>query len=297
MSEVKSVVDCNNLLGEGVIWIPAEKALYWVDIIDNKLFRFLPKSNKLDIIEAEPNISSFIPTSIQELYIATFADGVKLYDGKDFYPIIDPEADKVENRCNDAYADCFGNFWFGTMHNAIKKIDGHYYSLLSNGSVVKNSKSYKVTNGPAFDADTIYMSLSDERRILKGKIDKSGNIINPKEWVKFDDTMGFPDGMTIDSESHVWVAHWGGSRVSRFTPAGKLDREIYIPVKNVTKCAFGGDNLSTLYITTASEGCSINELEKYPLSGNLFAIEFDGIKGIEPYSYDLTEAQLNKIKN
>ena len=114
---------------------------------------------------------------------------------------------------------------------------------------------------------------------------ETGEISNPKVAIEIPEKMGSPDGMTIDADGNVWIALWGGSAVGCWNPeTGELIRTIKVPAKNVTSCAFGDDDLGTLYITTARIGTDDNDLKKYPNAGGVFKIK-PGVKGVEVFSF------------
>ena len=103
----------------------------------------------------------------------------------------------------------------------------------------------------------------------------NGEIGNPEAFIVFDESDGYPDGMCTDKDGYLWVCHWGGFRVTRFDHAGHIDQVIDLPVPNVTKCTFGGENMNTLFISTAAKGLSEQQRLQFPLAGGLFAINLD----------------------
>ncbi|MEM7019420.1 MAG: SMP-30/gluconolactonase/LRE family protein, partial [Pseudomonadota bacterium] len=125
---------------------------------------------------------------------------------------------------------------------------------------------------------------SAKRTIYAFDMDAGGEISNKREFIKLTGNEGAPDGMNVDAEGGLWVSHWGGSRVTRFTPAGDRDYIIEVPVPQVTCCAFGGPDLKTLYITTAWKGMNGEQRQAHPQSGNLFAVDVD-IPGLLPTAF------------
>jgi sugar lactone lactonase YvrE len=127
------------------------------------------------------------------------------------------------------------------------------------------------------DGRILYEADSERRVVYAYDLDLAGGAIsNRRPFVIFAEDDGVPDGMTVDRDGHLWVAHWGGSRVSRFRPDGTLDRAIAIPAPHVTSCTFGGPGLTTLYVTTARSGMSEGALRQHPLAGGLFQIKDAG---------------------
>ena len=294
---IECVWDARAELGEGAIWIESEQALYWVDIIKSTLHKFIPSSGEKQTWEHKPNISAVIPTqihainsqSVSPVFVATYADGVKLIQDEKTYTLFDPEPELKNNRLNDAYADPYGNLWIGSMHHSIETKTGKFYCVRPDGSHLALPDSYWVTNGPAFDEKNqwIYLVSSKERIILRGKLYSDGHIENLQPWVITKENAGTPDGIAVDSASHLWVTHFGGARVTRYRPDGSIEREIPVPALNTTKCAFGGEDLSTLYITTAKTGMTEQQLQAFPLSGGLFSIKMDGVTGLPAKPYGI----------
>lgn len=143
-----------------------------------------------------------------------------------------------------------------------------------------------LANGLTWNADgTEFFFIDTDRRTISGfDYDKAtGNIANGKMIIKVPDDMGAPDGMTIDSQGYLWVALWGGGAVTRWDPeTGELIGRIEVAAKNVSSCCFGGEDMDTLFITTASQD---TDLQKYPLAGNVFIAHL-GVKGSRTYKYD-----------
>ncbi|MDO6762617.1 SMP-30/gluconolactonase/LRE family protein [Agarivorans sp. 1_MG-2023] len=280
-------------LGEGVIWIEQEQALYWVDILKESLHRFHPASGQQQTWSQKPMISAILPTQIpgeHSTFVATYADGVKLLSNNISYPLIDPEPQLPNNRLNDAWVAPNGDLWLGSMDCQLKQDSGSFYRLSPDLKLNSLAGKYWVTNGPTFSASQAYGYFVDTENfcILRSKLAEDGSLINLENWLEIDRSFGNPDGITIDAEQHIWVAHYNGAQVSRYTPEGKLERQIAIPALNVTKCAFGGPDLSTLYVVTASEGMSEQQLRDYPLSGGVFAVELEGIRGVPTPTFAMT---------
>ncbi|MDA3852034.1 MAG: SMP-30/gluconolactonase/LRE family protein [Spirochaetaceae bacterium] len=290
----RCIVDVKCRLGEGPLWSSNSESLYWVDILAEKLYCYRPHSQKLDQWSQAPNISSvslidqdslrtFLPTEFPDRMVGTFADGVKLLDFPNNKTICTLETNMPNNRINDGAVDPHGNLWFGTMDKDISCAAGSFYCLRSDGQLLHIDQGpWRVTNGPAFDVEGryIYLVLTEDKTILKGRLKPDGKLEDLKPWIETDSSLGFPDGPIIDEQNHLWVAHWGGGCISRYTPEGKLERRIFVPAPQVTKCAFGGSDLNTLYITTAREGLSDKQLNEFPQAGGLFAMELSNIKGV-----------------
>lgn len=262
-------------LGEGPVWDAASGCLYFVDILD-------PHIHRLEVASGEKN--SF-PMAEEVGAIAICEDGglvAAMRSGFAFIdldtgtvtPIHDPERDLPGNRFNDGKVDALGRFWAGTMDYDCKEETGALYRLNTDLSVKKMDSGYVCVNGPAFSPGGTRIYHTDSpRRVIYASDLADGALINKQPFVTFSDGWGVPDGMTVDSTGGLWVCHWGGARITRFTADGTADQTVDIPARNVTSCCFGGEGLSTLYITTARYGLDENTLKASPLSGSVFSVE------------------------
>ena len=161
-----------------------------------------------------------------------------------------------------------------------------FHRLGADGQLATQDRGYCVTNGPTFSLDgrTLFHTDSPLRTIYAFDVSPEGELSNKRVWLKFADDEGYPDGMTTDAEGHVWVAHWGGSRVTQRDAAGQVLQTIALPAPHVTNVAFGGRDLSDLYITTARTGMSPPALAVAPLAGGLFCVR-DAGRGRLPGRY------------
>ena len=196
-------------------------------------------------------------------------------------PIQLPEADVPGNRFNDGKVDNSGRYWAGTMDLDQQAESGALYRLDPDLSVAKVDEDYIICNGPTFNLENsiIYHTDSIKRVIYALDIGAGGELSNKRVFTRFtEDGDGVPDGMTVDSEDCLWVAHFGGARLSRFSPGGELLETVPLPAPNITSCTFAGAELDTLYITCARIFMSDAELEQYPLAGSLLAFK-PGVTG------------------
>ena len=185
------------------------------------------------------------------------------------------------NRINDGKTDPAGNLWFGTMDNLERKIEkGSLYKLDKNFKLIKVDKNYRITNGPAFiDQYNFYHTDSPKKTIYKIKINKNNKIVSKKIFKKLSSDEGSPDGMTLDKNKNLWVAHFHGACISVFNQKAKLIHRIQFPAKNITNCAFGGKNTKELYVSTATKGMSKADLRKFRYSGFFFSVKTNA-KGV-----------------
>jgi sugar lactone lactonase YvrE len=284
MSDVRCLWEAAALLGEGPLWSPREAALYWVDIKAPALHRYRPSDgDKTSWAMPEP-IGWVIERANGEGLVAGFKDrGFAFLTPGTMAPetIGQPEPDYPDNRFNDAKADAAGRIWAGTMDDNEREASGALYRLDPDLDWHRVDRGYTVTNGPAISPDqrTLYHTDTFEGTIYAFDLDGNGKLSNKRSFVTIPEGDGYPDGMTCDAEGGLWVAHWGGWRVTRFTPGGEVDRVIEMPVAQVTSCAFGGSDYDRLYVTSASVGLGEEDREAQPQAGGLFEI-VPGVKGL-----------------
>jgi sugar lactone lactonase YvrE len=274
---VECVLRETAIVGESPVWCPRESALYWVDITGQKIHRFHRTNGT--------NETFHLPEPVTALALRA-QGGLVLSLKKDFafYDLTtqeltyqgDPEEDKPDNRFNDAKCDRQGRFWAGTMGNVHWDAPtGALYRLDPDGSITCHQTDVICANGMGWSLDsrTMYFTESFRYAIYAYDFDASaGTISNRRVFASLDkNSGGFPDGLTVDSEDHVWSVHNAIGKVVRYTPQGQVERTIELPVPRPCGCAFGGENLDILYITTARETLTPEQIARYPLSGSLFA--------------------------
>ncbi|MDT8862442.1 SMP-30/gluconolactonase/LRE family protein [Alkalihalobacillus sp. MEB130] len=287
--KVEGVFPAKATLGEGPHWDHDNHHLYWVDILEKKLHLFDPQQNQNHSVQFDQYIGAVVRSKSGQLLLA-MENGIYQYDlqSQKLTFITNPEKNLSGNRFNDGKCDPAGRFWAGTMSLDETEGQGSLYRLDPSGESKKILSPVTISNGLAWSPDHSFMYYIDTptSEVKMYQYDeKSGDIRFLKTSVSIPRSSGYPDGMTIDSDGMIWVAHWGGARVTRWDPQSgiQLD-EISIPAKNVTSCTFGGANLDELYITTARIGMDEEELSHYPQSGNLFRVRTKA-KGIPAYLY------------
>ena len=206
---------------------------------------------------------------------------VAISPGFEMAPLVHPEPDLPDNRCNDGKVDRAGRFWAGTMDRTERSASGSLYRLDPGLHCVRIDSGYAVTNGPAFSRDgrTMYHTDSARQTIYAFDLDEDGNAANRRVFAQFGEGQGYPDGMTLDAEDCLWIAFWDGWCVRRLSPRGECLSEIATPIQRPTSCAFGGERLDELYITSARRDLSPSELERQPQAGGLFRFK-PGMSGI-----------------
>ncbi len=263
-------------LGEGTLWVKEHNSIYFVDIKKKSFYSLNTKNNKKKKYKVNKEIG-FLAHIKGEIFILGLQGELRVQNikTKKIIKSILVEENIKLNRINDGKTDPQGNLWFGTMDNLERKIEkGSLYKLDKNLILTKVDKNYRITNGPAFiDELNFYHTDSSKKIIYKIRISKKNKIINKKIFKKFSSKDGSPDGMTLDNNKNLWVAHFHGACVSVFNNSAKLIHRIQLPAKNITNCTFGGQKNNELFITSATKGMSNADLQKYRYSGFLFSVK------------------------
>ncbi len=270
-------------LGEAPFWDEATQTLYWVDIVGKRAHRFDPSTGEIVRWTTPRHVSACIPTTSGDL-IAPMVDGVFRLDPKtgETRLFCRPD-DDAGNRSNECRTDARGRLWLGTMCNnldhdgaalPLDRSSGGVFCIEADGAFTQMFDEVGITNTFCWSPDGLRFYTADS---LKGVIwahdyDPERPTIRNRE-VFVDDGPGGPDGSAMDEEGCLWNARWGGGRVIRFTPDGKVDREIMLPVAQPSSCAFGGPDRKTLFITSARQ--ELVGLDPGSLDGGLFAVDVD----------------------
>jgi len=273
-------------LGEGPLWSRRDGCVYWVDIIGRMLHSYrLDDSGQRRWSFPEP--IAWVIERRQGDFICGLQSGFAALTLAPFSlrPLVNPYPQQPENRLNDAKADHRGRIWAGSMHQSASKRSGALYRLNVDFTLNELDSPYHIANGPTFSRDhsRVYHTETDSGEIFRFDLDASGEPVNKRLFVRFDGDMGKPDGMTTDCADGIWVAHWGGGRVSRFTPDARLDFSISLPASQITSLCFAGDRLDRLFVTSAADGVP-GEAE----AGTLFELSGDllrGHRGLEPCQF------------
>lgn len=282
------VLDIRAELGEGPIWDDRRELLLFLDIMRGHIHEFNPSSGKDRIIEIGRPVGC-LALSERGDWIAGAADGFYRVDPKTgrVALIASVEADLPDNRMNDGYVDARGRLWAGTMGMGGVRERGSLYRLDPDGTVRRVLQRVNISNGLDWSPDNRIFYFTD---LALGRIDQfdfevnTGTIANRRPFVEFPLDFGYPDGLIVDAEGFVWVGLWEGGSLHRYAPDGRLDRIVPVPASQTTKCAFGGPDLTDLYITTAWIGLDKNARAAQPLAGALFRMR-PGVRGRKPHRY------------
>lgn len=289
-NEAELVLDAKAILGEGPCWDDQKNVLYWIDIAGKQLHIYDPRNNKDIVIETAERVTAVAPRKLGGLVLAAEHGFYTLdLETENMTSITNPEKHLPNNRFNDGKCDAMGRFWAGTMDEDGEVDCGALYCLDVDFRVRKVLNPVSCSNGIAWDAknETLYYIDTPTMQVAAFDFDlASGTVRNKRIAVTIPEDQGVPDGMTIDAEGMLWVAHWGGYRVSRWNPqTGQCTEQVRVPVAKVTSCVFGGEQLNELYITTASIGLNEQELREQPYAGGVFKVKTD-VKGTRTYRFN-----------
>jgi len=277
-------------LGEGTLWVKEHSSIYFVDIKKKRICVLNVKNRSKKIIRVNKEIG-FLAHVKNNIFILGLQGELRILNlkTKKIIKSIKIERNIKLNRINDGKTDPIGRLWFGTMDNLERNIKtGSLYCLDQNLNLKKVDTNYYITNGPAFiDSNNFYHTDSRARRIYKIKVNKNLKIIQKKIFKKFSKKNGVPDGMTVDINKNLWVAHFHGAKISIINKKGNIIHTVNLPAKNITNCAFGGYNNSEVFVTSALKSMNENEIKKYKYSGALFKIKTN-IRGISQKKYNVS---------
>lgn len=271
-------------LGESTLWSPTEQALYWTDIVGGWIHRLDGSSHQVSSWTTSAAPGSLGLTGDSGKLLVGMQDGFSIFDtaAESETVIATCEADRPNVRLNDGKMDRAGRFWCGSMSDPDREPVGILYRLTADGKCDPMRDGITVPNAICWSPDSRVMYFADTptQKILAFDYDiASGEIENERIFVDVPEERGRPDGATVDAEGFLWSACIFGGRLARYDPDGKLEREIELPVAQPTCCAFGGPDLDTLYISTATIRMTDAQRSADPMAGCLFACQ-PGVKGI-----------------
>jgi L-arabinonolactonase len=300
-------VDCRCTLGEGIVWCERRGALLWTDIEGARLWMSTPatattrhwslpdrlgsfalcESGKLllglakGLAVADPDSSALRLGSGQTLEPRS---GQAAADPLAVTPIVAVEPD-LPTRINDGRADRAGNFVFGTMAEDHKARIGSFYQYSTRHGLRRlDLEHVRIANSICFSPDggTMYFCDSPRRRIMQCGYDAESAVVSDvREFADLTSHPGFPDGSIVDADGDLWNAEWGASMVRRYTPEGRVDRQIAVPAKNPSCVAFGGPHLDELYVTSARQEMTPEELDAAPHTGGVYRVVLHDRRGLQ----------------
>jgi sugar lactone lactonase YvrE len=274
------IADYRCACGEGPMWHPLEKRVYWVDIPTGRLFRYDPASGHHEMCFQGDQIGGFTIQADGALLLFMNHGAIRLWQGGELKTLVEEIADERATRFNDVIADPEGRVFCGTMPT--KERLGRLYRLDCDGSLRIVLEEIGCSNGMGFTPDrrAMYYTDSRVRRIYRFDYKRAtGELSNQTVFVETPEDEGVPDGMTVDAEGYVWTAKWDGSCLVRYAPNGVEERRVTFPAKQVSSVVFGGEQYQDMYVTTA--GGTRKEVNG-PGAGALFRVSM-GIRGVPEF--------------
>jgi sugar lactone lactonase YvrE len=276
MSAPRSVLDLRAGLGESPVWDGREGALYWIDGRKPSINRFDPATARNHAVTLAEPVHAIALTRGHRLLCA-FEASLSFIDCETgaLQPLVSL-IEGLEDNLNDGACDRAGRFWVGSKARDWVKPVGVLFRYDPDGTVHRLDEGFQLSNGLGWSPDdrTMYFIDSAPREIYAYDFDLAGGgVKNRRRLVRIAEEHGLPDGMTVDAEGFLWVAQWSGGRVVRYDPDGNIERMIPMPVQRPTSVAFGGPDLTTLFITSGTMRMSEAELSAEPQAGHLFALE------------------------
>lgn len=273
--QAQLLFDAKARLGEGPVWDQARQQLYWVDIEGCRLHRHVPSTNTNDAWELGEMAGAVFPFADGTLLLALESGFARFDTGSGELVRLDLLRNTDKNmRFNDGKFGPRGTLWIGSMHKALQPHAGALYRINTDLESTVMIPDTTVSNGMAWSADQRFFYYVDTAayQLWRFNYDAArASLSNKKILFSIPKAYGGADGMTIDREGKLWIAHWGGHCVRRWDPeTGQVLQTIAVAAPHVTSCCFGGGNLDMLYITTARSGLDAGALEQYPGSGGLF---------------------------
>lgn len=277
------IFDAKTTLGEGPAWDERTQTLYWVDILEKKIYANTELFAELDdligcialrknghfIVGKHASIIDFEPATGQQTVL---------------YSLNEP----ATNRINDGKCDLVGRLIFGTMDKDEKEASGSVYSF-DGTSTTCLFDGVRISNGLTWSPDhkTFYYIDTPTREVKAFDYDvKTGQVGNKRIAIHVPESLGWPDGMTSDMQGNLWIAMWGGGQVTKWNPnTGTVLEKIPVPALHTSSCIFGGKDRNELFITSARHGMSAEDIKKYPLSGGLFKVVTD-VEGMPTFEFD-----------
>ncbi|MCQ3937531.1 MAG: SMP-30/gluconolactonase/LRE family protein [Chloroflexi bacterium] len=264
------ILDAKAALGEGPAWDAKTQTLYWVDILEKRIFAGAELLAQLDDF-----VGCLAPRKNGNLILGKRASFVDFEPASSRQTVLAALSESPTNRINDGKCDPAGRFLAGTMDMNEKEASGSLYSF-DGKQTTRLLDGIRISNGLAWSPDhkTFYYIDTPTREVKAFDYDGvTGQIANLRIAVRVPESLGWPDGMTSDTEGSLWIAMWGGAQVTRWNPnSGQLLEQIPVPALQTSSCVFGGKNMNELFVTSARVGMSDADIEKYPLSGGLFRV-------------------------
>jgi sugar lactone lactonase YvrE len=283
-SRTAVIADYSCEVGEGVLWHPEEKRVYWTDIPNGHLYRYDPGTDAHEQVYDGDTVGAFTFQKDGSLLLFGAEGRVDIWRNGELKPVVDRLPEESGMRFNDVIADPAGRVFCGTM-DTDDFSKGRLYRLDTDGSITTVLDPVKLPNGMGFTPDTtgFYLTESDTNEIHRFDYDiETGALSDQQTFSSLPDTEGMYDGMTVDDEGRVWSALWGGGAIVRHGSDGEVERRVSVPAENVTSLTFGGEDLRDMYVSSAT--FEADPAEEY--AGALFRIE-SNVQGTREFVSDI----------
>jgi sugar lactone lactonase YvrE len=286
MVELRRIGEVTDMLGEGPVWCPIEQALYWVDIPAPAVRRWRASTGEVTTWPMPESVGSLALCDGGILVALRGSISVFNPVTGGFTAVGKPRDDGVDMRFNDGKCDRQGRFWVGSMPDGARAPRGRLYRHDAAGGIKAVLDGIAIPNSLCWSPDgrTMYFADSQQHTIWAFPYDTATGEIGERRVFVRTEPPEVPDGGTVDAEGYLWSARFGGSRIVRHAPDGRVDRVIDLPASQVTSCAFGGADLGTLFITTARHRLTDEQRRAEPLAGALLAME-PGVRGLPEPRY------------
>jgi len=298
------VANCRNLVGESPVWHAEGGCVYWTDINGFRIQRLVPETGQLNYWCFTESVAAISLTTVEGWLLVALGSKLILWS-----PATDERLEFARPECdprirlNDGASDSNGVYWIGGMQNNVAADGapfditadlGSLYRVTSAREVTVWDSGYGITNSIAWSPDynTLYCACSIQNVIYAYDYCLADSSLRKRRVFICGLQRGVPDGSAVDTEGYLWNCRFFGGCILRIAPNGTLDRIIEMPVSNVTHCAFGGPNLSTLYVTSASIGAPPSE----KTAGDLFAIE-TSVRGMPIGRFRISGEAISKMSN
>jgi sugar lactone lactonase YvrE len=279
MTKIAAVVEAHDALGECCLWCAVTHRLWWIDIQKPCLQSYDPVNGQHQIFPLPGRFCGCAALRQSGGFVLALDDGLHGFDpttGR-LELLLDAESDRPENRYNDGRCDRRGRLWIGTMNIDTNRPTGAFYRISVDRSARRLLDDLTIPNSTAFSPDDRTLYVADTPRHVIWAFDfdiDAGAIANRRVFADLTARRGNPDGSCVDAEGFLWNAEYGGHRLTRYAPDGRIDRAVELPVTNPTCCCFGGEALDTLYVTSAG-----SERPTSPLEGAVLALDV-GVRGL-----------------
>ncbi|MEP7137266.1 MAG: SMP-30/gluconolactonase/LRE family protein [Chloroflexota bacterium] len=292
--KLELLYDAKATLGEGPIWDARTQSIYWLDILNKRIYAGADVLIELDEFVGciAPRKNGGLILALSGVAISHADEGRSSFASLELDPVratlLQPlTTEPADNRFNDGKCDPRGRFLAGTMDMNEKDPNGSLYSF-DGKTITKILGNVTISNGMAWSPDhkTLYYIDTPTRTVRAFDYDlETGAIANPRKAIYVSEALGWPDGMTSDTQGNLWIAMWGGAKMTKWNPnTGELLEQIPVPAKNVSSCVFGGKNMNELYITSARIGLDEATLNQYPLTGGVFRLETN-VEGMPTFEF------------